>query len=87
MPPLPLIPKPKEQDVADITNQQLFLDARNYLLNNSTKSYATFAPVVKDKKMKPVMIREYIVNSEDVQSYERIFAPMPNEEVNKPVLK
>ena len=87
MPPPPLIPKPKEQDVADMTNQQLFLDARNYVLNNSTKSYATFAPVVKDKEMKPVMIREDIVYSEDLQSNERIFASMANEEVNKPVLK
>ena len=87
MPPPPLIPKTKEQDVADTSNQQLSLDSPNCVLNCSTKSYATLAPVVKDKKMKPVMIREYIVNSEDVQSYERIFAAMPNEEVNKPVLK
>ena len=87
MTPPPLIPKPKEKDAADMTNQLLFLDARTFLLNNPTKSYDSLAPVVKDKEMKPVMIREDIVYSEDLQSNERIFASMANEEVNKPVLK
>jgi len=82
MTPPPLIPKPKEKDVPDMTNQQLFLDARNYLLNNPTKSHASFVPVVKDKEMKPVMIREHIVNADDRQSYEMIFASMAIEEVN-----
>ena len=75
MPPPPLIPKTKEQDVEDMTNQQLSLDARNCVLNYSTKSYATLAPVLKDKKMKPVMIREDIVCSEDLQSNKRILHP------------
>ena len=87
MTPPPLIPKPKEKDVEVMTNQLLFLDARNHLLNNSSKSYASIAPVVKDKEMKPVMVGEHIVYSEDRQSYERIFSSMANEEVNKSVLK
>ena len=87
MTPPPLIPKPKEKDVEVTTNQPLFLDARNHLLNNPTKAYDSLAPVVKDIGMKPVTIREYIVYSEDRQSYDRIFASMANEEVNKSVLK
>ena len=46
MTPPPLIPLTKEKDVEEMTNQELFLDVRNYLLNNPMKSNA--APVVND---------------------------------------
>ena len=84
MTPPPLVPLTKENDVEEKTNQELFIECHNDLLNNPMKSNAapvvkvngwpSIIPAVKDKITKTVVISEHIVHQEDVESYESIFA-------------